>query len=59
MRIRNAAKKDKKGISELYYELHPIEEKENKEAIKLYKDVGFELGKRSLWFYWNSKKKIK
>jgi len=33
--------------------------KENKEAIKLYKNVGFELGKRSLWFYWNPKKKIK
>ena len=31
-------------------------EKENKEAIKLYQKVGFELGKRSLWFYWNSKK---
>ncbi|MCD6528314.1 hypothetical protein J7K44_01610 [bacterium] len=31
MRIRNATKKDKKDISELYYELHPIEEKENKE----------------------------
>jgi len=32
-------------------------EKENKEAIKLYQKVGFELGKRSLWFYWNPKKK--
>jgi len=31
-------------------------EKKNKEAIKLYQKVGFELGKRSLWFYWNSKK---
>jgi len=31
MKIRNATKKDKKAISELYYELHPIEEKENKE----------------------------
>ncbi len=147
MRIRNAIKKDKKGVSELYYKLHPVEEKENKEkgllvpiekskiksillvaeedkqiagfiwahfiqygffkygtidelfvkkefrgrgigsallkkaikklqnfkvkiilvgtekenkeAIKLYKKVGFELGKRSLWFYWNPKKKIK
>jgi len=59
MRIRNATKKDKKGVSELYYELHPVEEKENKEAIKLYRDIEFELGKRSLWFYWNSKKKIK
>jgi len=147
MRIRNAAKKDKKGISELYYKLHPVEEKENKEkgllvpiekskikpvllvaeedkqivgfiwahfiqygffkygtidelfvkkefrgkgigsallkkaikklqnfkvkiilvdtekenkeAIKLYKNVGFELGKRGLWFYWNPEKKIK
>ena len=147
MRIRNATKKDKKGVSELYYELHPVEEKENKEkgllvpiekskikpvllvaeedkqivgfiwahfiqygffkygtidelfvkkefrgkgigsallkkaikklqnfkvkiilvdtekenkeAIKLYKNVGFELGEKSLWFYWNSKKKVK
>ena len=147
MKIRNATKKDKRSISELYYELHPVEEKENKEkgllvpiekskikpvllvaeenkqivgfiwahfiqygffkygtidelfvkkefrgkgvgsallkkaikklqnfkakiilvgtekenkeAIKLYKDVGFELGERSLWFYWNSKKKVK
>jgi len=147
MRIRSAAKKDKKGISELYYELHLVEEKENKEkglsvpiekskiksvllvaeedkkiagfvwayfiqygffkygtidelfvkkefrrrgvgstllkkaikklqnfkakiilvgtekenkeAIKLYKDVGFELGEKSLWFYWNSKKGVK
>jgi len=31
MRIRKATKKDKKSISELYYELHPVEEKENKE----------------------------
>jgi len=31
MRIRKATKKDKKSISELYYELHPIEEKQNKE----------------------------
>lgn len=33
-------------------------EKENKEAIRLYKKIGFELGKRSLWFYWNPKKKL-
>ena len=147
MRIRNATKKDKRGVSDLYYELHPVEErvnkekgllvpiekskikpillvaeenkqivgfiwahfiqygffkygtidelfvkkesrgkgigssllkkaikklqnlkakiilvgteKENKEAIKLYKKVGFELGERSLWFYWNPKKKVK
>ena len=145
MRIRNATKKDKKGVSGLYYELHPVEEKENKEkgllvpiekskiksillvaeenkqiigfiwahfiqygffkygtidelfvkkefrgrgigsallkkaikklqnfkvkiilvgtekenkeAIKLYKNIGFELGKRSLWFYWNQKRR--
>lgn len=148
MKIRNATKNDKKVISELYYELHPIEEekenkekglllpiekskirsillvaeenkqgevigfvwahfiqygffkygtideffvkkefrgkgtggklvkkavkklqkegvkiilvgteKENKEAIKLYQKVGFELGKGSLWFYWSLKKK--
>ncbi len=31
MRIRKATKKDKGSISELYYKLHPIEEKENKE----------------------------
>lgn len=31
-------------------------EKENKEAIKLYQKVGFELGKGSLWFYWSQKK---
>jgi ribosomal-protein-alanine N-acetyltransferase len=30
MRIRNFTKKDKKIVSELYYELHPIEEKEKK-----------------------------
>lgn len=145
MKIRKAVKKDKKNISELYYELHPIEEKENKEkgllvpieksiikpiilvaeekgkivgfiwahfiqygffkygsidelfvkkeyrgkgigenllkeaikklnelkpklilvgtekehkeAIKLYKKMGFEIGRNSLWFYWNPKKK--
>ncbi|MCD6225943.1 GNAT family N-acetyltransferase [bacterium] len=33
-------------------------EKENKEAINLYQKVGFELGKNSLWFYWNPKKKL-
>jgi len=147
MRIRNATRKDKKDISELYYELHPIEEKENKEkgllvpiekskirpvllvaeekkqivgfvwahfiqygffkygtidelfvkkefrgkgigsallkkaikklqnfkvkiilvgtekenkeAVKLYKKVGFKLKKGSLWFYWNPEKKVK
>ncbi len=35
-------------------------QKENKEAIKLYQRVGFELGKlgkRNLWLYWNPKKK--
>ncbi len=31
MKIRNATKKNKKNISELYYELHLLEEKENKE----------------------------
>jgi len=31
LKIRKAMKKDKKAISELYYELHPVEEKENKE----------------------------
>ena len=30
MRIRNFTQKDKKIISELYYELHPIEEKEKR-----------------------------
>jgi len=143
MKIRSATKKDKKSISELYYELHPEEkekgkpipiekskiklillvaeennlvvgfiwahliqygffkygtidelfvkkefrrrgigsallgeaikklqnfkprlilvgtEKTNKEAIRLYKKVGFELGKKSLWFYYNPKKKVK
>ena len=34
-------------------------EKENKEAIKLYQKVGFELGENSLWFYWSPKKKTK
>ena len=34
-------------------------EKENKGAIKLYKKVGFEVGKKSLWFYWSPKKKQK
>lgn len=146
MKIRNATKKDKKSISKLYYELHPIEEKENKEkglfvpikiskikpillvaeenkkavgfiwahfiqygffkygtideffvrkesrgkgiggklikkvvkkfqktnakiilvgtekenkeAIRLYKKLGFELRERSSWFYWNPKKKL-
>lgn len=145
MKIRKATKRDKKAVSELYYELHPVEEKENKkkgllvpiekskikpilllaekngeiigfvwahfiqygffkygsideffvkkefrrrgigtnllkkviekleklnpkiilvgtekgnkEAIKLYQKIGFELGRRSLWFYWNPKKK--
>lgn len=145
MKIRNATKRDKKAISELYYELHPVEEKENKEkgllvpiekskiipillvaqenkqiagfvwahfiqygffkygtideffvkkefrgrgigtnllkkaierleklnpkiilvgtekenkeAIRLYQKIGFELGRRSLWFYWSPKKK--
>jgi PhnO protein len=28
-------------------------EKENKEAIALYKRVGFEIGKRSLWLYFS------
>jgi len=37
MRIRNATKKDKKGISELYYELHSIEEKENAEKSRFFK----------------------
>jgi N-alpha-acetyltransferase 30 len=32
-------------------------EKTNKEAIKLYQKIGFEIGKKSLWFYWNPKKK--
>ena len=32
-------------------------EKRNKEAIKLYQKLGFELGKKSSWFYWNPKKK--
>ncbi len=31
MKIRNATSKDKRGISELYYKLYPIEEKERKE----------------------------
>jgi hypothetical protein len=31
MKIRKATLKDKKAISELYYQLHPIEEKERKE----------------------------
>ena len=31
MKIRNATKKDKRSISELYYELHPVEKRENKE----------------------------
>jgi ribosomal protein S18 acetylase RimI-like enzyme len=30
-------------------------EKENKEAIKLYKKLGFELAKKALWFYWRPK----
>ena len=34
-------------------------EKENKRAIKLYKKVGFEVGEKSLWFYWSPKKKQK
>ena len=34
-------------------------EKTNKKAIRLYKKVGFELGKKSLWFYYNPKKKVK
>ena len=32
-------------------------ERENKEAIKLYKKVGFELREKNLWFYWSPKKK--
>jgi len=30
MRIRNATKKDKKGISELYYELHSVEKRKQR-----------------------------
>jgi len=35
MKIRNFAQKDKKTVSELYYELHPVEEKERKEKCSL------------------------
>ena len=31
IKIQKATKKDKRIISELYYQLHPVEEKENKE----------------------------
>jgi len=32
-------------------------EKSNKDAIRLYKKVGFEVRKRSLWLYWSPKKR--
>lgn len=31
---------------------------ENKEAIDLYNKMGFEIGKRSIWFYWNPRKDL-